>query len=42
MYFKIIFICLLSMNYCFFNLPLKLKKNSTRTVEINILHRSNN
>ena len=37
MYFKILFFCLLYINYCYILLPLKLKKNYTRTIEINEL-----
>ena len=37
MYIKIIFYCLLFLNYCYFNLPLRPKKNYTRSIEINQL-----
>ncbi len=37
MYIKIVFFCLLFLNYCYFNLPLRPKKNYTRTIEINQL-----
>ena len=35
MYIKIVFYCLLFINYYFFDLPLRPKKNYTRTIEIN-------
>ena len=37
MYIKIVFYCFLFVNYYFFNLPLRPKKNYTRTIEINKL-----